>query len=143
MGTLDNGSPYIVMEYLHGEDLNQILRRRGPMQVAAVAEYVIQACDAVAEAHAMGIVHRDLKPANLFLTHRPDGAPLIKVLDFGISKANPLNDGGLGLTSTASILGSPYYMSPEQMKSSKDVDARSDVWSVGVILYQLLTAQLP
>ena len=113
------------------------------MEVAAVAEYVIQACDAVAEAHAMGIVHRDLKPANLFLTHRPDGGPLVKVLDFGISKATALNGASLGLTKTGSILGSPYYMSPEQMKSSKDVDARSDVWSVGVILYQLLTARLP
>jgi tRNA A-37 threonylcarbamoyl transferase component Bud32 len=143
VGTLESGSPYIVMEYLEGTDLNQLVEKHGPLPFADVAEYVIQACDAVAEAHSMGIVHRDLKPANLFLTRRPDGAPLVKVLDFGISKANPLSEAGGGMTKTSTMMGSPYFMSPEQMRSAKDVDARSDVWSVGVILYQLLTARLP
>jgi eukaryotic-like serine/threonine-protein kinase len=143
VGALESGAPYIVMEYLQGEDLNQILRRSGPMEIATAAELVIQACDAVAEAHALGIVHRDLKPSNLFLTRRPDGTPLLKVLDFGISKTTAPGEADLGLTRTAAVLGSPHYMSPEQMRSSKDADARSDVWSLGVTLYQLLTARLP
>src|SRR5262249_45132980 len=143
VGTLESGAPYIVMEYLEGEDLARVAKRSGPMQVADVAEYIIQACDGIADAHVIGIVHRDLKPANLFLTRRRDGSPLVKVLDFGISKAPAFNEGSLGITKTSSTLGSPYYMSPEQMKSSKDVDARSDVWSMGVILYKLLAAKLP
>ena len=143
VGTLETGSPYIVMEYLEGTDLNQLVEKHGPLPFADVAEYVIQACDAIAEAHSLGIVHRDLKPANLFLTRRPDGAPLVKVLDFGISKANALSEAGGGMTKTSTMMGSPYFMSPEQMRSAKDVDARSDVWSVGVIIYQLLTARLP
>jgi tRNA A-37 threonylcarbamoyl transferase component Bud32 len=143
VGTLESGSPYIVMEFLEGTDLNQLLEKHGPLPFADVAEYVIQACDAIAEAHALGIVHRDLKPANLFLARRPDGAPLIKVLDFGISKANQLGEAGGTVTKTATMMGSPFFMSPEQMRSAKDVDLRSDVWSMGVVLYQLLTARLP
>jgi eukaryotic-like serine/threonine-protein kinase len=143
VGTLDSGSPYIVMEFLEGTDLNHLLEKHGPLPFADVAEYVIQACDAIAEAHALGIVHRDLKPANLFLTRRADGAPLVKVLDFGISKANQLGEASGTVTRTSTMMGSPYFMSPEQMRSAKDVDARSDVWSMGVVLYQLLTARLP
>lgn len=143
VGTLESGAPYIVMEYLNGTDLNDLLQRHGPLPFADVAEYVIQTCDAIAEAHALGIVHRDLKPANLFLTQRADGAPLVKVLDFGISKANALTEASGGLTKTSTMMGSPFYMSPEQMRSAKDVDQRSDVWSLGVIVYQLLTARLP
>ncbi|MDB5212456.1 MAG: Serine/threonine-protein kinase pkn3 [Myxococcaceae bacterium] len=142
-GTFDDGSPYIVMEYLEGNDLAAELARTGPLAVHLVAEYILQACDAIAEAHALGIVHRDLKPANIFLTRRHDGSPLVKVLDFGISKVTALDAGGLGMTATASMLGSPLYMSPEQMRSSRDVDARTDVWSLGIILYELLSGRVP
>jgi eukaryotic-like serine/threonine-protein kinase len=144
-GTFENGCPYIVMELLEGSDLAAELRRAGPLPVAAVAEYVVQACDAIAEAHALGIVHRDLKPANLFLTRRSDGSPLVKVLDFGISKSSPLGGGaeGVAMTRSGAMMGSPLYMSPEQMRSTKDVDARTDVWSLGVILYELLSGRVP
>jgi len=106
-----------------------------------VADYVLQACVGIAEAHALGIVHRDLKPGNLFLTARPDGTPLIKVLDFGIAKAQ--RDRSFSLTHTSAVLGSPTYMSPEQLRSSRDVDVRSDVWSIGVILYELVSGKPP
>ncbi|WP_437877315.1 serine/threonine-protein kinase [Sorangium sp. So ce513] len=141
VGELGSGIPYIVMEYLEGEDLSDVLRARGPLGVTEAADYVLQACVAMAEAHAAGIVHRDLKPANLFLTTRPGGAKLIKVLDFGISKE--LRDGGVALTRTWEMLGSPVYMPPEQMRSSRSVDARSDIWALGAILYRLLTGQPP
>src|SRR6185436_1763872 len=94
------------------------------------AEYVLQACEAIAEAHSVGIVHRDLKPANLFLTKRADGSPCIKVLDFGISK---VNDGSHAKTKTSAVMGSPAYMSPEQMRSSRNVDGRTDIWALGAI----------
>ncbi len=145
VGTFQDGSPYIVMEFLEGTDLSDELEKRGPLPLPVVAEYIVQACDAMAEAHALGIVHRDLKPANLFLTRRADGSPLVKVLDFGISKSNPLTDsnGALQMTKTTAILGSPLYMSPEQMKSSRSVDARTDVWSLGIIVYELLGGRTP
>ena len=142
VGALETGEPYLVMEYLDGEDLARILARRGPLPIAETVDYVLEACEAVAEAHALGIVHRDLKPANLFLATRPSGKPLVKVLDFGISKA-PASATDAGLTTTSSVVGSPLYMSPEQMTSAKSVDARSDVWSLGVVLYELLTAGHP
>ena len=136
---LPNGVPYIVLEYLEGQDLGQLIECHGSLEVADAVEYVLQACEAMAEAHAQGIIHRDLKPQNLFLTTRQDGRRLVKVLDFGISKLqfsqNP--------TFTSQILGSPSYMAPEQIRSSRSVDARADVWSLGVILYQLLTNTLP
>src|SRR5207249_120875 len=108
---------------------------------ARAVEYVIQACVAVAEAHANGIVHRDLKPANLFLTTAPDGAPRIKLLDFGISKARE-GERDLSLTDASGFVGSPYFMSPEQLRAAREVDGRRDLWSLGVVLYQLLTAEL-
>ncbi|WP_438027492.1 protein kinase domain-containing protein [Sorangium sp. So ce233] len=144
VGELGSGVPYIVMEYLEGDDLSEVLRARGPLGVTEAADYVLQACVAMAEAHAAGIVHRDLKPANLFLTATPGGANLIKVLDFGISKELPGCEGGAAaLTQTREMLGSPVYMPPEQMRSSRSVDARSDIWALGAILYRLLVGRPP
>jgi eukaryotic-like serine/threonine-protein kinase len=144
VGTHESGAPYIVMEYLAGVDLGQIIQREGPMAVPAAVGTILQACEAIAEAHARGIVHRDLKPANLFVTSRMDGSALVKVLDFGISKAtHALPEGGPSLTASGFVMGSPAYMSPEQVRSSKDVDARSDIWSLGVILYELVTGVSP
>jgi serine/threonine-protein kinase len=140
--TLPDGTPFLVMEYLEGTDLGAAVQQRGPLPVEAAADHVLQACHAVAEAHVLGIVHRDLKPANLFLTHRPDGTPLVKVLDFGIAKVvGP--ELARDLTTTSQYMGSPSYMSPEQVRSAKRVDARSDIWALGVILYELSSGTLP
>ncbi|MFT3776534.1 MAG: protein kinase [Minicystis sp.] len=145
VGELDGGAPFMVMEYLEGNDLSQVLRKRGPLPVEDAVDYVLQACEAIAEAHQLGIVHRDLKPANLFLTKGADGSPVVKVLDFGISKDT--SEAGaeeeMQLTRTRAVLGSPYYMAPEQMRSTRNVDARADIWSLGIILYQLLTKKVP
>ena len=144
VNVLDNGAPYIVMEYLEGIDLAKMLARRGPMPVAQAVSHVLQACEALAEAHAAGIVHRDLKLSNLFVASYPDGAPCIKVLDFGISKYNiPGSDPDLSMTSTAAVMGSPLYMSPEQMRSTRNVDGRSDIWALGIILYELVSGRVP
>jgi tRNA A-37 threonylcarbamoyl transferase component Bud32 len=142
VGTLESGAPFMVMEYLHGRDLSQVLEERGPLPIEEAAGFLLEAMEAIAEAHALGIVHRDLKPANLFLAERPSGKPVIKVLDFGISKI-PRRDARDAMTVTTAMMGSPSYMSPEQMVASKDVDARSDVWSLGVVLYELLTHAVP
>ena len=144
IGLLDERVPYMVMELLHGSDLEHEIERRGALPVAEAVGYLLQAIDAVAEAHSVGIVHRDLKPTNLFLAQRADGSRLIKVLDFGISKS--LGSGRqreVALTRTAAFVGSPLYMSPEQMRSARDVDARADVWALGAILYVMVTGQLP
>jgi len=139
-----SGSPYIVMEYLEGSDLGQVVDQKGPLPLEDAVEYVLQACEAIAAAHAMGIVHRDLKPANLFLARASDGAPCVKVLDFGISKlAEGPSSGSPGLTSTATVMGTPCFMSPEQLRSTRDVDARADIWSMGAILHALLTGAPP
>ena len=138
--TLDSGAPYMVMEYLDGRDLDAVLRERGPLPVGEAVLYVLQACQAIAEAHAAGIVHRDLKPANLFLTTGPGGAPCIKVLDFGISKFTAES---LKLTQETAAMGSPLYMSPEALRSSRDVDAQTDIWALGVVLYELCTGTTP
>jgi serine/threonine protein kinase len=141
VGTLPDGTPYMVLELLEGCDLERVLSREGRLPVATAVDHVLQALEAVAQAHALGIIHRDLKPANLFLTRRLDGSPQIKVLDFGVSKSDDMRSAAK--TSAQAILGSPYYMSPEQMKSSRSVDRRADIWSVGVILFELLTAKYP
>jgi hypothetical protein len=148
VGRLDSGAPYMVMEYLDGADLRAWLRERGPMSAEQAAEFVLQACEAIAEAHALGIVHRDLKPANLFVIKRADGLLSIKVLDFGISKVSASTTSSaslpeLDMTSTGAVVGSPLYMSPEQLKSSRGVDARTDIWSLGVILYELVAGRPP
>jgi eukaryotic-like serine/threonine-protein kinase len=144
IGLLDGRVPYMVMELLHGEDLEQEIERRGPLPIAEAVGYLLQAIDAVAEAHSVGIVHRDLKPTNLFLAQRADGSRIIKVLDFGISKSlGGSRPREVALTRTAAFVGSPLYMSPEQMRSARDVDARTDVWALGAILYIMLTGQLP
>jgi serine/threonine-protein kinase len=140
VGILDDGTPYIAMELLSGKDLSHLLREHGAFPVALAVDCVLQALEAVGTAHAHGIVHRDLKPANLFLS---DGHT-IKVLDFGISKAtDPFAEPAMANTSTSAILGTPAYMSPEQLRSAKDVDAQADVWSLGVILYELCAGRAP
>ena len=139
-GKTDDGQPFLVMEHLEGEDLHRVLGERGPLPIQEAVEYVLEACDAMVEAHARGIVHRDLKPSNLFLTKRGDGRPLIKVLDFGISKLAPREEDGEGeLTETLTVLGSPGYMAPEQIRSARHADHRADVWGFGVVLFRLLT----
>ena len=144
VGTLETGEPFQVMELLVGCDLSTLTKQQRPFRIADAAEYVLQACEAIIEAHALGIVHRDLKPQNLFITYRVNGAPLVKVLDFGISKTTgPAAAGVVSLTQSSTVLGSPLYMAPEQMRSARNVDVRGDVWSLGVILYELLTGRVP
>ncbi|HEU4583118.1 MAG TPA: serine/threonine-protein kinase [Polyangiaceae bacterium] len=142
VGRLPSGAPYLVMEYLEGEDLGQRLER-GPVPIEDAVDYVIQCCEAMHVAHRSGIVHRDLKPANLFLSQRPDGSPIIKVLDFGISKVAGPEAQQLSLTRTQAMMGSPLYMSPEQMRSSKDVGPATDIWALGVILHELISGDVP
>jgi eukaryotic-like serine/threonine-protein kinase len=144
VGTLPNGAPYMVMEYLEGGDLGAWLKERGPLPIEQAVDFVLQASEAIAEAHALGIVHRDLKPANLFCVRLADGRLCVKVLDFGISKMS--SAGGLGpaaMTQTSAIMGSPLYMSPEQMRSAKTVNGQTDIWALGVILFQFLTGVPP
>ncbi|MEO8796424.1 MAG: protein kinase [Polyangiaceae bacterium] len=144
VGYLENGKPYMVVEFLDGDDLSKLLEQRGVLSTQEAIDYTLQALEALAQAHSIGIIHRDLKPANLFLLKRQDKTMQVKVLDFGISKAtNPLAAGSGGMTSTKALLGSPYYMSPEQLRSSKSVDARADIWSIGIILFELMTGQPP
>ncbi|APR86951.1 Serine/threonine-protein kinase pkn3 [Minicystis rosea] len=139
VGTTEGGEPYMLMEHLEGRDLADELRARGPLPVGEAVEHILQACEALAEAHAAGVVHRDIKPANLFLARGAAGRVVLKVLDFGVSKL--AGDGAL--TGDLAALGSPLYMSPEQMNASKDVDARCDVWALGVTLFELLVGRTP
>src|SRR5271170_903633 len=118
VGTLENGAPYMVMEFLEGGDLADWIQRRGPLPIEQAVDFVVQACVGVASAHGIGIVHRDLKPANLFCLRGNDGQFFIKVLDFGISKVASASDSGGAMTHTATVMGSPFYMSPEQMQSA-------------------------
>src|SRR5262245_60344965 len=130
VGELETGAPYIVMEFLRGSDIGEIVETSGPLSMPDAIDYVSQACEAIAEAHTLGIVHRGIKPRNLFLTRRPDGSGFVKVIDFGISKATQDQVPGesSSLTATTAMLGSPRYMSPEQLRSAKKVDHRTDIW---------------
>ena len=141
VGTFDDGLPYMVMEFLEGADLGQLVETNGALNVPVAIDLVLQSCDAIVEAHSLGIVHRDIKPSNLFLSFRPDNTAIVKVLDFGISKSATGAD--LSLTQTSSMLGTPAYMSPEQMRSARKVDARTDVWSIGTVLYELVEGRRP
>lgn len=141
VGRLEDGSPYMVMEHLEGRDLKAILNERGPLPAEEATTLLLQACEALAEAHEKGIVHRDLKPANLFITTLRSGAPCVKVLDFGIAK--PTEVAGDGLTGSGIILGTPSYMSPEQITGDIPTDTRTDVWALGVVLYELVTGKKP
>lgn len=141
---MHDGSPYVVMDHLEGETLAQRLRRVRQLSPGEAVALVVQACRGLAPFHARGIVHRDLKPSNLFLVRRSDGSDLVTVLDFGVAKEAADEGPGAGaLTATNAVLGSPYYMAPEQVRSARDVDARADVWSLGVTLYELLAGRTP
>jgi serine/threonine-protein kinase len=140
VGELSDRTPYLVMEYLEGSDFAELIDGQAKIACAQAVDYVLQACEAVAEAHSLKIVHRDLKPSNLFLARQPDGSSTVKVLDFGISK---MLEPGLAMTHTSAMMGTPLYMSPEQLKSARDVDERADIWSIGVILYQLIAGTPP
>src|SRR4051812_42018152 len=141
VGRSRSNVPYMVMEYLEGHDLGELLDERGSLGIRWAIELTLQACEALAEAHSLGIIHRDVKPTNLFVTWRPDGSSLVKVLDFGISKA--LTGHAMQLTQTQSLLGTPAYMSPEQMRSARMVDARTDIWSLGTVLYEMIEGRRP
>jgi serine/threonine-protein kinase len=140
VGRLESQVPFIVMEYLEGADLNAILKHHGAQDSAIAVDLILQACEALAEAHSIGIIHRDIKASNFFITQPENQAPILKVLDFGIATAP---EGTSDLTSTQSVIGTPAYMAPEQMRSSRTVDARSDIWSIGVVLYELLEGARP
>lgn len=141
-GSTASGAPFLVMEYLEGCDLEELLVLQGQLPLEDVVDYMIQALEALAHAHAVGLVHRDLKPANLFLACRPDGGNVIKMLDFGISKSVKATRGEKVLTGQA-VLGSPIYMSPEQLRNAKELDGRADLWSLGVVAYELLAGKPP
>jgi serine/threonine-protein kinase len=143
-GLLDNGLPFLVMEFLEGCDLAALLTSRGPLPYGEVVDLMLEALEGLAHVHAAGIVHRDLKPSNLFLARRPDGTNVVKLLDFGVSKSlvEPADDRVKALTGNV-VIGSPVYMSPEQVRSARSVDARSDLWSIAVSIYELVTGALP
>jgi serine/threonine-protein kinase len=145
VGVTPGGAPFFVMEHLEGHDLAVELLHRGSLPVKDAVECAMQVCEALAVAHAKGIIHRDIKPENLFLVDRGDAIPVIKVLDFGISKATSLRGSIFGSSlpkvDKTRTLGTPFYMSPEQIRSTDSVDARTDIWSLGMVLYELLTGQ--
>jgi len=143
VGTWREGAMYMVMEYLSGNDLRKMIRTQGPFPIGAAVEYITQVCEGVAEAHAHGIIHRDLKPSNLLVTKRADGSDLVKILDFGISKWSAMGEEEGELTQTGVVLGSPKYMSPEQLFGAGSVDSRTDIWSIGAILYELIGGRPP
>jgi len=144
VGRWQDRYPFMVMDHLTGSDLRKTLNAAGgvlPIELAI--EYIVQLCEGMAEAHALGIVHRDLKPSNILITKRPDGSDLLKILDFGISKWSAQEGQTADITLTGVMLGSPKYMAPEQLFGASSVDARADVWSIGAMLYELLTGRRP
>jgi eukaryotic-like serine/threonine-protein kinase len=141
-GHATDGAPYIVMEYLQGEDLARLLGRAGPLPVQRAVRLIVQACCGLEAAHAKGIVHRDLKPQNLFICRRNDGSDLVKVLDFGVAKLRDAESSPLH-TRSGALIGTPAYMPPEQVRGAKLIDSRADVYALGVILYELLTGNRP
>jgi serine/threonine protein kinase len=144
VGRDEQNNPYMVLELLEGVDLARLNRDKGPLAVADAVEFVLQTCEALVEAHTAGIVHRDLKPQNIHVGKRLNGMPLVKVLDFGIAKAvGAAAVGQMALTDSQAVIGSPLYMAPEHMRSARAADTRSDIWSLGVILYEILGGQLP
>jgi serine/threonine-protein kinase len=142
VGVWRDAIPFMVMEHLDGMELHELLRG-GRLPPALAIDYAIQICEGIAEAHSLGIVHRDLKPQNLFVTRRPDGSTLIKLLDFGISKWTTSRDHDGDLTGTGVVLGTPKYIAPEQLFATEGIDARADVWSIGAILYEMLSGRPP
>jgi hypothetical protein len=142
-GTTPEGGPYLVTEYLEGEDLERALRREGRLEPARAVGLVLQVCSALSAAHARGVVHRDLKPANLFLVRREGVGEWVKVLDFGVAKMCAALPESASLTRTGATLGTPFYMAPEQYGGTKHVDHRADIYSIGVILYEMLSGQRP
>jgi tRNA A-37 threonylcarbamoyl transferase component Bud32 len=140
-GRAADGAPYLVMEYLQGEDVSKLLRRSGPLSVSRAVDIVLQACWGLAVAHKARIVHRDLKPENLFVTEAGGGGDVVKVLDFGIAKLRSTD--GSFVTSTGTAFGTAHYMSPEQARGAAEVDERTDIWSLGVVLYELLAGRKP
>ena len=143
MGRFPDGTAYMVLEFLDGRDWSKDIEREGPQPVGKVIHILTQVCDALTAAHAKGIVHRDLKPENIYLIERNGDTCFAKVLDFGISKIADGQAENRSLTQTGTALGTPYYMAPEQCQGKKDIDPRADINSLGVILYQALTAQYP
>lgn len=141
VGALEDGAPYLVLEYVRGVSLRGLLQERGALPEEEAVGYLLQVCEGLAQAHASGVIHRDIKPSNLMLTERPDGAPLVKILDFGIARTDAPTIHTL--TESQAMLGSPLYMAPEQMRDARDVSVRSDVWALGVTLYELVTGKLP
>jgi serine/threonine-protein kinase len=145
VGELESGAPFIVLEFLEGHSLDDVLATWGALPVPTAIDWVLQAAEAIGEAHSYGIVHRDLKPANLFLTRRADGSACIKVIDFGLSKVTDprMSGASLKLTRPTDVMGSPHYMAPEQLRATRDADTRADIWALGAVLYELLTGRPP
>jgi serine/threonine-protein kinase len=144
VGVLENGTPYLMMEHLAGADLSDYLLERKSLPIEEAVDFVLQALDALAVAHNAGVIHRDLKPSNLFVTQRADGSPLVKVLDFGISKITEAGPSPTAtLTRPGMMLGSPRYMSPEQLRNASSVDHRADIWAMGIVLQELLSGRPP
>jgi serine/threonine-protein kinase len=144
VGVLENGTPYLMMEHLAGADLSDYLLERKSLPIEEAVDFVLQALDALAVAHNAGVIHRDLKPSNLFVTQRSDGSPLVKVLDFGISKITEAGPSPTAtLTRPGMMLGSPRYMSPEQLRNASSVDHRADIWAMGIVLQELVSGRPP